>query len=259
MPETMSAAPPPAPAIETPATLEADQPPPQPRSPRWIEDVEEISKLLLHASSQRLMLAVGGPGGARNSLLLGADSATQRLIIDSPFPPLKHALEPGSRLSLSTRIDGAVLDFTAAFDERIELGGEEALVLHWPQRVRYLQRRSAYRLGIPHELQVPPVVLRDTKGLFTATLVDLSRFGAGATVSRSVRPLQGEEVACTIRVGEVEFTATAEVRSSVTNLDRVRLGLQFSEVSPATAARLSAAVAKLERVSLRKAAERRTR
>ena len=255
----MSAAPYPAPAIETMASAEADQPPPQPRVPRWIEDAEEISKLLMHVASQRLMLAVGGPGGARNSLLLGADPATQQLIIDPPFPPLQQTLEPGLLLSLSTRIDGAVLDFTAAFEQCIELGGEDALVLRWPQRVRYLQRRSAYRLGIPHELQVPPAVLRDRKGPFTATLVDLSRFGAGAMVSRSVRPLQGEPVACTIRVGEVEFTATAEVRSCVASLDRVRLGLEFSEVSAATAARLSAAVAKLERVSLRKAAERRTR
>lgn len=255
----MSAAPHPEPAVAVPAIVEADQPAPQPRTPRWIEDAEEISKLLVLVASQRLMLAVGGPGGARNSLLLGADPATQQLIIDPPFPPLHQALKTGSLLSLSTRIDGAVLDFSAAFEARVELGGEDALVLRWPQRLRYLQRRSAYRLGIPHELQVPPAVLRDSKGPLTATLVDLSRFGAGATVSRSVRPLEGEEVACTIRVGEVEFTATAEVRSCVTNLDRMRLGLQFSEVSAATAARLSAAVAKLERVSLRKAAERRTR
>ncbi len=246
------------PAAELPAAEAVERVPAQ-RLPRWIDDADEIGKLLGHAASQRLMLAVGGNGGPRNSLLLSADAATQQLVIDPPFPPLQQALEAGLLLSLSTRIDGAVLDFTTPFEALAEIGGEEALVLRWPQRVRYLQRRTAYRLGIPHELQVPPAVLRDRNGPFTATLVDLSRFGAGAMVSRAVRPVQGEPVSCTIRVGEVEFTAVAEVRSCVASLDRVRLGLQFAEISPTATARLSAAVAKLERISLRKAAERRKR
>lgn len=229
------------------------------RQPRWIEDVAEIGKLLTHAAGKRLVLAIGGSGGPRNSLLLAADATTQQLIIDPPFPPLQQTLEAGLMLSISTRIEGAVMDFSTPFEDVAELAGEDALVLRWPQRVRYLQRRSAYRLGIPHELHVPPVVIRDRNGPFTATLVDLSRFGAGALVPRSMRAVEGEPVACTIRVGDVEFTASAEVRSCIKSLDRLRLGLQFGEISPAAAARLSAAVAKLERVSLRKAAERRER
>lgn len=232
---------------------------PPSRAPRWIEDAAEISRLLTHAAGKRLMLAVGGNGGPRNSLLLAADPVAQQLIIDPPFPPLQQVLEPGLLLSLSTRIDGAVMDFTTPFEDFAELAGEEALVLRWPQRLRYLQRRAAYRLGIPHELHVPPAVIRDRNGPFTATLVDLSRYGAGALVSRGKHPPEGEPVACTIRVGEVEFTATAEVRSCIASLDRMRLGLEFGEIAPAAAAKLSAAVAKLERISLRKAAERRLR
>jgi len=229
------------------------------RTPRWIEDAAEISTLLTHAAGKRLVLAIGGSGGPRNSLLLAADPVLKQLVIDPPFPPLQQALEPGLMLSISTRIDGAVMDFSAPFEDVADLAGEEALLLRWPQRLRYLQRRAAYRLGIPHELHVPPAVIRDRNGPFTATLVDLSRFGAGALVSRSMRPAEGEPVACTIRVGDVEFTANAEVRSCIKALDRLRLGLQFGEISPTAAARLSSAVAKLERISLRKAAERRER
>ena len=223
------------------------------REPRWIDDAAEISRLLTQAAGRRLMLAVGGNGGPRNALLLSADPSTQHLVIDPPFPPLPERPQPGELLSLSTRIDGAVMDFTTLFESHAELAGEEALVLRWPQRVRYLQRRAAYRLGIPR------AVLRDRHGPFTATLVDLSRFGAGALVSRSVQPAEGEALACTIRVGDVEFTANAAVRSCINSLNRLRLGLEFGEISPATADRLSAAVARLERISLRKAAERRTR
>lgn len=229
------------------------------RAPRWIDDAAEISQLLMHAAGKRLMMAVGGSGGPRNSLLLSADPALQQLLIDPPFPPLPQGLEPGELLSLSTRIDGAVMDFTTPFDGFADLAGEEALVLRWPQRLRYLQRRAAYRMGIPHELQVPPALLRDRQGLFTATLVDLSRFGAGALVARAVQTEPGTAVACTIRIGELEFTANAAVRSCTASLDRLRLGLEFGDIAPPAAARLSAAVARLERINLRRAAERRSR
>lgn len=244
----MSLAAPPAPVDDAPA-----------RTPRWIDDAETIQKLLGHAAGKRLVLAMGGTGGPRNALLLAADFAAQSLVIDPPFPSLPAAPEVGALLSFSTRVDGAVLDFTAAFLRHTELAGEEALLLRWPQKIRYLQRRAAYRLGIPRELHVPPAVLRDRNGPVKATLVDLSRFGAGALIPRNTKLKLGESVACTISVDEVEFTASAEVRSCIASLDRLRLGLEFGDVSPAAAAKLSAAVAKLERVTLRRAAERRVR
>lgn len=106
---------------------------------------------------------------------------------------------------------------------------------------------------------MPPAILRSRQGACTATLVDLSRFGAGALVPRSRRTAPGDQLDCTIRVGDLEFSASAEVRSCIASLDRLRLGLQFGEITPTAAARLSAAVAKLERLNLRRAAEQRTR
>lgn len=227
--------------------------------PRWIDDTATIERLLTHAAGKRLMLAIGGSGGPHNSLLLAADLQNRQLVIDPPFPALATVPEQGELLSLSTRIEGAVVDFTTPFEDVAELGGEEALVLRWPQKVRYLQRRAAYRLGIPRELHVPPAILRSRQGACTATLVDLSRFGAGALVPRSRRTAPGDQLDCTIRVGDLEFSASAEVRSCIASLDRLRLGLQFGEITPTAAARLSAAVAKLERLNLRRAAEQRTR
>ncbi len=235
------------------------EPPNAPRTPRWINDVETIGNLLSQAAAKRVVLAMGGGDGPRNALLLLADSAAQRLIIDPPFPPLPQAPEAGAVLSLATRLDGASLDFMAVFEQFTDVGGDQAFVLRWPERLRYLQRRTAYRLGIPRELHVPPATLRDRRGLVKATLVDLSRYGVGATVSRHAEIKPGQSMDCTIRVDEVEFTASTQVRSCIASLDRLRLGLQFGEISPTAAARLSAAVAKLERVSLRRAAERRAR
>jgi c-di-GMP-binding flagellar brake protein YcgR len=229
------------------------------RTPRWIDNPEAIGHLLSQAAAKRVMLAMGGSDGPRNALLLVADAATQQLILDTPFPALSAPPEPGTTLSLATRLDGAAMDFMAVFERFTELDGEQALLLRWPERLRYLQRRNAYRLGIPRDLHVPPATLRDRRGPVKATLVDLSRFGAGAIVSRHTDLRPGECLDCTIRVDDVEFTASAEVRSCIATLDRLRLGLQFGEISPGAAARLSAAVAKLERVSLRRAAERRGR
>jgi len=228
-----------------------------PRTPCWIDEGEALARLLGQAAARRLMLAVGGNGGPRSALLLAADSVQRQLLIDLPFPAPGQALEPGTPLMLSTRIDGAALEFTATYLHEAQIDGEAALVLAWPEGLRYLQRRTAYRLGIPHEVQVPPAVLRDRNGPLTATLVDLSRHGAGALVSRSAAIKPGVPLTCTIRVDEVEFTADAEVRSCIGSLNRLRLGLQFGEISPAAAAKLSAAVAKLERVALRRAADRR--
>lgn len=227
--------------------------------PRWVEDVASIERLLTHAAGKRLMLAIGGGGGPHNSLLLAADLPNRQLVIDPPFPALPNVPEQGELLSLSTRIDGAVVDFTTPFEDIAELGGEEAMVLRWPQKLRYFQRRAAYRLGIPRELHVPPAILRSRNGACTATLVDLSRFGAGALVPRTRQTAPGDTLDCTIRIGELEFSASVEVRSCTASLDRLRLGLQFGELTPTAASRLSAAVAKLERLNLRRAAEQRTR
>lgn len=225
----------------------------------WIDDDEAITKLLSHAAAKRLVLAVGGSGGPRNALLLAADPISRQLIIDPPFPALAERLMPGMQMALSTRINGAVTEFTTLFESFAERAGETVAVLSWPLRLRYLQRRSSYRLGIPHELVVPPMVISDQNRPIKATLVDLSHQGAGAMVARQTAPRAGESIACTIRVEEVEFTASAEVRSCIGSLDRMRLGLQFGDIEPAAASKIAAAMAKLERISLRRAADRRAR
>jgi hypothetical protein len=229
------------------------------RAPRWIEDITTINALLSRAAEQRLILAVGGLGEARNSLLLEASPQERALWIDPPFPLLAEPPAVGVTLSLSTRIEGAALDFSSVYLGEVDLGTQPAYKLVWPQRVRHLQRRSDYRLGIPRELRVPPAMIRDHQKVFAATLVDLSRTGAGAMVPRSTRVQAGEIVACTIRIANLEFIAEAEVRSCIASIDRMRLGLLFGQIKATDALRLSTAVAQLERTLLRHQALRRER
>lgn len=226
--------------------------------PRWLEGPSELAPLLLRAGELRPLLAVGAAGGAaRNSLLLHVDLIEQKLLIDPPQPPLLEPLP--ARLSLSTRIEGGALDFTASLEGSSRFEGEPALCLHWPERARYLQRRVAYRLGIPRDIPAPPARFDGPQLSFTGTIVDLSRHGAGALVPGSTRVREGDVLTCRLRVGELEIDAEVEVRSRIPRLDRVRMGLRFARLSAASAERLSAAVACLERAQLRRVAERRTR
>ena len=225
---------------------------------RWLEGPVEIAPLLLRAGELRPLLAVGAAGGAaRNSLLLHVDLIDQTLIIDPPQPPLLEPLTP--RLALSTRIDGGALDFAADLVGGCQFENEPALRLHWPTRARYLQRRSSYRLDVPRDIP-PPAVRFETEQLrFSGTLVDLSRQGAGALVPSSAPVQEGTLMSCSLRIAELEIHAEVEVRSRLSRLDRARMGLRFARLSAASAERLSAAVARLERLQLRRAAERRTR
>ncbi|MDP3858427.1 MAG: PilZ domain-containing protein [Stagnimonas sp.] len=226
--------------------------------PRWLEGAAELAPLLLRAGELRPLLAVGVPGGsARNSLLLHVDLIDQKLLIDRPQPALLDP--PPARLSLSTRIDGGALDFVADLEGQAEFDGEPALLLRWPTRARYLQRRAAYRLGIPREVPTLPVRFDNPELSFMGTLVDLSRHGAGALVPSSTRIREGDLLSCRLRIGDLDIDAEVEVRSRTPRLDRMRMGLRFARLSSGSAERLSAAVARLERAQLRRAAERRTR
>lgn len=225
---------------------------------RWLEGAVELAPLLLRAGELRPLLAVGAAGGAaRNSLLLHVDLIDQTLLIDPPQPPLLEPLP--ARLALSTRIDGGALDFAADLIGSSQFEGEPALRLRWPSRARYLQRRGAYRLDIPRDIPAPSLRFETEALRFAGTLVDLSRQGAGALVPSSAPIQEGTLLQCNLQIAELEIYAEVEVRSRLNRLDRARMGLRFARLSAASAERLSAAVARLERLQLRRAAERRTR
>lgn len=226
--------------------------------PRWLEGPNDLAPLLLRAGELRPLLAVATPGGAaRNSVLLHVDLIDQTLLIDPPQPPLLEPLP--ERLAMSTRIEGGALDFVAALEGWTRFDGEPVLRLQWPGRARYLQRRASYRLGIPRDMPAPAARFESPQLRFNGTLVDLSRHGVGALVPSTARVREGERLACKLRIGEWEIDGEVEVRSRITRLDRVRVGLRFSKLSAASTERLSAAVARLERAQLRRVAERRTR
>ena len=245
-------------AVSDPATAELQPVEPAVAGPRWLEGPADLAPLLLRAGELRPLLAVGTPGGAaRNSVLLHVDLIDQTLLIDPPQPPLLEPLP--ERLAMSTRIEGGALDFVAGLEGWTRFDGEPVLRLQWPGRARYLQRRASYRLGIPRDMPPPAARFENPQLRFSGTLVDLSRHGAGALVPSTTRVREGERLACRLKVGEWEIDAEVEVRSRIARLDRMRMGLRFSKLSSASAERLSAAVARLERAQLRRVAERRTR
>jgi c-di-GMP-binding flagellar brake protein YcgR len=238
-----------------------DLPPPSPPGapPRWTDDAATITTLLGRASEQRLVLAVAGYGNPRSSLLLGSDAVRHRVWIDLPFPAPEVSLQPDALLTLSARLDGAALDFSCRFDALESLDGQAAWRLHWPTRMRHLQRRSHFRLLVSPESGFCPALIQVPPKVAAGRLVDLSRDGAGALFPRDTSVQAGDQVRCTLRVDGLEMTAEAEVRSCVPTLNRRRVGLRFGAMARADAQRLSTIVAQCERAMLRNQLRRRER
>lgn len=227
--------------------------------PQWTDDATLIAGLLGRASEQRLLLSVTGPGTGYSSLLLGSDAARQRLWIDPPFRATNAAIPPDALLALSTRLEGAAVDFSCQLDDTENLDGQPALRLHWPVRLRYLQRRSHFRLGVSAASGFCPALIQTQEQVSAGTLVDLSRDGAGALFPRNITVQTGDPVRCTLRIEGLEVTAEAEVRSCIETLSRRRIGLRFGAMARGDAQRLSTTVAQWERAALRNQAQRRER
>lgn len=202
-----------------------------------VSDPAEACRLLVRLRHQRNLVAVRPAGAARehNSIVLALDTAQRYLVLDAPRPrPPEHAFRPGTRIYARSHIDGAPLIFIATVDALLQSGSdyvdtdvdvESALLLHWPERISYHQRRQDYRVTVPATMVPTPARLLRDGHIVEARLVDLSAAGAAILLSRDKGAITaGEEVGCVLPLPDHDLRTTLRVRSTTP----VAAGLRIS-------------------------------
>jgi len=215
-----------------------------------IDSRRQIASLLGRILQARSLLSVGLPGKtARSSLLLEIAPMRGYLLIDEPFPPLPLSI--GSGIAVSGKLDGGRFSFTTMVEAPDMSCSAGVLQLRLPERLLYRERRSDFRLGVPHQLRLLPSEFSHTDQLFRGRLTDLSRQGAGTLVNRQMQLASGTPLSCLLHLPSTSLRATAEVRSHSEQVGELRLGLRLLNLTPAEDALLSMEINALQRMALR--------
>ncbi|HVT35145.1 MAG TPA: flagellar regulator YcgR PilZN domain-containing protein [Nevskiaceae bacterium] len=212
-----------------------------------------IAQLLGRLLDNRCQLAVRLPGApiTYSTILLEVDFAGGSLLLDEICPAAGNAyVQVGGIARLQGRLDGSRVDFDCEVNAVANQNGTPSYRAGVPQRVIYYERRGSYRLTIPPELKLPPTMLSAQAGAMAGRLVDISREGAGTLLSEADAEL-GVELACTIPLPDGQLSAEVEVRSARAGEDGLRVGLEFSHLTPAQRVSVDRAIAALERTLLR--------
>lgn len=209
----------------------------------------QLRRLCRHHSL--LMARCSGEAEARPTVVLSVDFTRRRLLIDAlpGVPP--PALPPGTVLKLRTRVGGAELLFSAPVDRPALFEAAPALALRFPEFMRLRERRGARRLPLPPALQLPPSQAEAADAVVGLQLIDISVQGAGALSELHPALRAGERMQLNIELPGTRVPVIAELRSCVRHGDRLRLGLQFTQLAPQELDRLAAAILRIERQLIR--------
>lgn len=222
----------------------------------------EVAQILTRVLEHRGLITVhlaGNPGNFA-SILLELDLAGGSLVLDELHPRAgDQHVRPGARLLVSARLDGSRIEFRSNVQDSVSYKGAPAWRVTLPTSVDYFERRGGYRLAVPTALQMRPVIFSGQDGPIPARLVDISRRGLAALLDPQIEAAVGAQVPCTLHLPENSVSLDAEIRSSVVQQNRLRLGVMFPNMTPQQRYNLDASVAKLERNLLRHYAAARPR
>src|SRR5699024_4921358 len=125
------------------------------------------------------------------SMLLAIDRSAQALILDAPVDHEQLELESDSTLRITANLQGIDLRFRCRFLGWVRHQDESALQVSLPDELKYLERRSAYRVrisGASAGLELRDETERSVEG----QLIDLSPGGFGAVVEDAAFIREGE-------------------------------------------------------------------
>lgn len=197
--------------------------------------------------------------GTFPSMLLGVDAAASTLTLDELAPASAHALvNPGLRLTVSTRLDGLPVSFRARVLGVEHEDGAAFYRLSLPGTIRRRQRRTHFRVpaGAGHPVKVH---IGDAgTGLVHGVVRDISEGGISARmegdgVLRSAG--RGEALPCTLFLSDEERVHARLVICHLSEPDargNTVVGGRFLDVTPADARVIRRLVARLERDMVRK-------
>lgn len=230
------------------------------RQARQVQQREEILLLLNRAREMvsPIEVRVRTLQGLGPSILLEIDARSGQLQLDAALPGLlQPALLDGENAWLSTRLDGAELDWRGSLQLIANAPGGPCFATPLPQSLRYLQRRNAFRLQLPIPLRQRSLQLRWDEQERAGELLDLSRLGAGTRIAGvPPRLVIGSPLMCRFKLPGLSLAAPAEVRSAVRELRATRLGMRFLDLNSTQDETLASAVFALHRMSLRQRMDR---
>jgi c-di-GMP-binding flagellar brake protein YcgR len=216
----------------------------------WLTLTAAIERLVTRVRDRHSLLSVtvAGVAGIASSILLRANLVSGKLLFDGLYPPaIGSQVKIGTPLSISAILDGSRFEFSCTVEQIEDLDGGVAYRTGLPARVRHFERRTSYRVRIPPAMHIPPMIFTGDTGPLRATLLDLSREGAGALFNDHVAAEIGSCLPCTIHLPEARLLTVAEIRSCRTTADRALVGVRLDQLRPAQRHMLDNSIALLER------------
>lgn len=221
-----------------------------------IDDPEEVCRLLVRLRRMRNLLTIRPADSPREftSMLLSMDLARRYLVLDAPRPrPPGGPMRAGTRLYIQSQLDGAALVMITRIDSLIGSTSDDdpadaSLMVDWPSRLSYYERRRDYRVTVPSTLISSPARLIIEDRARSARLVDISASGAALLLSPEALPVQqGEEVLCILPLPERDLKLPMTVTSIARGRDGQRIGGTLLVKSPRDAELLQRSVTAIER------------
>lgn len=221
-----------------------------------VDDPEEVCRLLVRLRRMRNLLSLRAADSPREltSMLLSMDLSRRYLVLDAPRPrPPDGALQPGTRLYIHSQLDGAALIMTTRLDSLIGNTSDDdpadaSLMVEWPSRLSYHERRRDYRVTVPATFIQTPARLLIAEHARPARLLDISASGAALLLSAEALPLAiGDEVDCVLPLPERDLRLPLTVSEIRKGRDGQRIGGRLTITGPQDAELLQRSVTAIER------------
>jgi c-di-GMP-binding flagellar brake protein YcgR len=197
-----------------------------------VEDPAEAARLLVRLRHQRNLIVARAATSPieHNTMLLQLDIGQRYLVLDALKPrPRSGPVERGTRIYARTHLDGAPLIFIAQVDSLIDNDdGDPQLVLDWPTRFSYYQRRQDFRVNVPATLVQHSVRLMVENGYYEGRLLDISASGIALMLIDAPDDFQqGTVMPCLLPLPDGDIKLDFEIRHIQPSREGLRVGGQL--------------------------------
>lgn len=222
---------------------------------------QPIGRLLRRLVAARCLLSIRCDDDATDapSALLAVGEASPELVLDAFADPDRHRrVAPGSRLRVTTRIDGVAVRFECTVAQIGNAADGPCYLAALRDGIEYRERRSHFRVEVPAGHR-PRATLRIEGAGFRTELVNLSLDGFGleaqGTLAGAVEP--GDPIeSCSIALPDGPSLKCALVVRHVTPMPERRvhiLGVRFVDLMPGPRQQLQEYLFALQREALQQA------
>lgn len=145
-----------------------------------VTSTARISMLLRPLMEKHAIITATLPDSNKffNTAFLSVDSDNNSITIDGLHPSEGHSLFLKSRkLTLHTTYEGVDVSFSANLQKADSENGMAFYVIDFPESIRYLQRRNAFRVSVSAAKEIKVEITTADKKIFSGELSDISAGG----------------------------------------------------------------------------------